>query len=143
MTRKTKKNSKASSTENPKQKFGPFIRELRISKNLMLKEVADAGGITSAYLCDIEFSRRNPPSSDVIVRIAQFLGASPARLLKLSILERGDLNLETDGLGAEEQELAILFAIGYKDLNSSEIKKVRGVLGPKAKGLEKVFLSQN
>ena len=60
--------------------LGAFIRRLRKEKGLTLTEVADACGISAAYLCDVELGRRRP-SGKVLYRLADALGVSHGTLL--------------------------------------------------------------
>ena len=65
-------------------KFGETIRELRINKDLGLREFAKQLEITPAYLSNIERGKFNPPSEEKIIRIAEKLGADSNFLLRLA-----------------------------------------------------------
>ena len=62
--------------------FGTLISEARRAKGLSQKELAskvkkeDGHAISAQYLNDIEHDRRNPPSENLIVQIAELLTVS-------------------------------------------------------------------
>ena len=64
-------------------KFGIYITEKRIEKEIGLREMADILDISPSYFSDIEKGRRNPPNLSKIQEIAQ--------ILKLSVQETDDL----------------------------------------------------
>ena len=73
-------------------KFGIYITEKRIEKEIGLREMADLLDISPSYFSDIEKGRRNPPNLSKIQEIAQ--------ILKLSVQETDyliDIASETRG----------------------------------------------
>ena len=52
-------------------KFGIYITEKRIEKEIGLREMADILDISPSYFSDIEKGRRNPPNLSKIQEIAQ------------------------------------------------------------------------
>ena len=63
------------------QTFGPYLRELRRSCGLSLKQVEKAAGVSNAYLSQIERDLRNPPHPDILKRLAQVYEVLPRELL--------------------------------------------------------------
>ena len=51
-------------------KFGSYMRELRKSKGLTLKQVEHAAKVSNAYISQIERGLRNPPHPDILKRLA-------------------------------------------------------------------------
>ena len=73
-------------------KFGIYITEKRIEKEIGLREMAELLDISPSYFSDIEKGRRNPPNLSKIQEIAQ--------ILKLSVQETDyliDIASETRG----------------------------------------------
>ena len=73
-------------------KFGIYITEKRIEKEIGLREMADLLDISPSYFSDIEKGRRNPPNLSKIQEITQ--------ILKLSVQETDyliDIASETRG----------------------------------------------
>ncbi len=64
-------------------KFGIYITEKRIEKEIGLREMAKLLNISPSYFSDIEKGRRNPPDLSKIKEIAQ--------KLQLSVQEMDDL----------------------------------------------------
>lgn len=65
--------------------FGSRVRELRISKKLTQRQLADQLKIDFTYLSKIENGKLDHmPSEEVINKIAQFLDANPDELLDLA-----------------------------------------------------------
>ena len=50
--------------------FGSLLRQLREEKRLRQVDVANAIGVSTVYICDIEKDRRNPPSYKKLQLIA-------------------------------------------------------------------------
>jgi transcriptional regulator with XRE-family HTH domain len=63
-----------------RQTFGQAVTERRRARNLAQKAVADAAGISTAYLSDIENGRRSPSNVVLITGLAHALGADPDAL---------------------------------------------------------------
>ncbi|OPX88217.1 MAG: Helix-turn-helix domain protein [Pelotomaculum sp. PtaB.Bin104] len=54
--------------------FGNFINKKRKIKGITQKNVADALGVTTVYVCDIEKNRRYPPTKgDMLSKLAKIL----------------------------------------------------------------------
>lgn len=58
-------------------KFGAFIRQHRVARNIPLKEFASQLGLSSAYFSRIERELENPPKDEVITKAAQILQVNP------------------------------------------------------------------
>ncbi len=58
------------------EKFGEFIAEVRKSKGITLRPMAERLDISPAYLSDIEKSRRNPPDLTMLEKMAGELNLS-------------------------------------------------------------------
>lgn len=65
-------------------KFGETIRDLRIAKDLGLRETAVKVGMSPAYLSRIERGKERPPSPEIIKALASQLAADPDVLFRLS-----------------------------------------------------------
>jgi len=51
--------------------FGPYLKRLRRTKRLSLKQVEGAAGVSNAYLSQIERGIRKPPHPDILQRLAK------------------------------------------------------------------------
>jgi transcriptional regulator with XRE-family HTH domain len=78
--------------------FGQYIDQMRCGRgpggaDIMLKDIANAMGITATYLSDIIKGRRNPPEMKLLEKIAEVLRLDPAernQLLDLAGRERAE-----------------------------------------------------
>ena len=64
--------------------FGQALRELRRSKGVSQRELADKVSVDFSYISKLENDRLSPPAADTIVRICNVLGVAPDELLALT-----------------------------------------------------------
>jgi transcriptional regulator with XRE-family HTH domain len=64
--------------------FGEKLRELRRDRGLSQRGLADRAGIDFTYLSKIENGRMEPPSEEVIRRVAEELDADADELIVLA-----------------------------------------------------------
>ena len=69
-------------SESPEGVARMNLRELRISKNISQKQLAEQIGVTQAYICSLELGKRRNPSLEVIRGIARELGVHASRVLE-------------------------------------------------------------
>ena len=89
--------------------FGERIKELRKAEGRNQRDLAESAGIDFTYLSKIENNRMEPPSEDVIRRIAEELGANPDELIVLAGRFPSDLAQELktpERVSALRRELA-------------------------------------
>lgn len=70
----------------PAELFGRRLRALRVQHNLKLEDVAQATGISKAYLSQVENGRVDPPRDDKLRRIEELFGQRPQSLIELAHL---------------------------------------------------------
>jgi HTH-type transcriptional regulator, competence development regulator len=61
--------------------FGQKLRELRRSKGISQRDLADEVGVDFSYISKVENDRLPPPAGDTIVKICEALETSPEELL--------------------------------------------------------------
>ena len=74
--------------------FGSLLRQLREEKRLRQVDVANAIGVSTVYICDIEKDRRNPPSYKKLQLIAgklELTEEKTAELFDLAGRARGEV----------------------------------------------------
>lgn len=89
--------------------FGERIKELRKAEGRNQRDLAESVGIDFTYLSKIENGRMEPPSEDVIRRIAEELGADADELIVLAGRFPSDLAQELktpERVSALRRELA-------------------------------------
>lgn len=74
--------------------FGSLLRQLREEKRLRQVDVANAIGVSTVYICDIEKDRRNPPGYKKLQLIAgklELTEEKTAELFDLAGRARGEV----------------------------------------------------
>ena len=61
--------------------FGQALRELRRSKGVSQRDLAEKVGVDFSYISKLENDRHPPPAADTIVKICKALGVAPDELL--------------------------------------------------------------
>jgi len=64
--------------------FGNRLKELRKSKLINQRDLADGAQIDPTYLSKVETGKMVPPAEDTIKRLAKVLGEDPTELLLLA-----------------------------------------------------------
>lgn len=64
--------------------FGKTLRELRRSKGISQRNLADKVGVDFSYISKIENNRLPPPAADTIVKICEVLAVPPDELLSIT-----------------------------------------------------------
>lgn len=102
--------------------FGQFIRKKRIEKYISLKDMADALGVSSAFLSGMEMGRKSIPE-DSIPKISDFLHLSPSEkkeLLDSIELSKRTVKIELEGFSLKSRETAIAFARKFSELSEED-----------------------
>jgi HTH-type transcriptional regulator, competence development regulator len=63
------------------ESFGSYMRRLRKSKGLTLKQVETQAKVSNAYISQIERGLRNPPQPDILRRLARVYDVPHRELL--------------------------------------------------------------
>jgi len=62
-------------------KFGEYVRTLRKTRGLTLKQVETSAGVSNAYISQFERGLRKPPHPDVLKRLAKVYEVTDRELL--------------------------------------------------------------
>ncbi|HEX8495357.1 MAG TPA: helix-turn-helix transcriptional regulator [Pyrinomonadaceae bacterium] len=98
--------------------FGSRLRQLRVGK-FNQRELAEKVGIDFTYLSKIENGKMPPPSEEVIIKLANELGADADELLQLASKVPEDIKTvihKSPGMPA--------FLRSISDLDDAEMKKL-------------------
>jgi transcriptional regulator with XRE-family HTH domain len=66
------------------QTFGQALRDLRRSKGISQRKLAEKVGVDFSYISKVENDRLSPPAADTIVKICEALEVQPDTLLVLT-----------------------------------------------------------
>lgn len=112
--------------------FGKLLRKIRIDQGLLLKNMADALEVSSAYLSAVETGKK-PLSEDLVERTAKYLGYEKGShdyetLQDAASISRGEVKMTTIGMTPKHQETALAFARHFENLQSKDLEQVLGML---------------
>lgn len=112
--------------------FGKLLRKIRIDQGMLLKDMADAFGVSSAYLSAVETGKKSV-SDDLVDRAAQFLGFKRGsdeynNLQDAASISRGEVSMSTKGMTPKHQETALAFARHFERLDAKELDHLLGLL---------------
>ena len=67
--------------QTEREEFGAYLRSLREAEGLTQRDAASRAGISAPYLAQVERGQRNPPSREMLERIAQVYSADEQRVM--------------------------------------------------------------
>ncbi len=128
-----------SGEKNKRKKMTPFgakLREMRKEKAMSLKELAQAIGVSSAYLSALEHGQRSRPSWYLIQRIIAHFNViwdEAEQLERLAALSHPRVTLDTSRLSPNACELANRLSENIGKLSQAEIHEMLSIISGKNK----------
>jgi transcriptional regulator with XRE-family HTH domain len=114
--------------------FGERMRRLRAERNITLKEMADAIGVSSAYLSALEHGKRGRPGWHLIQRILTYFNIiwdDADEVVRLARISHPRITIDTSGLNPKATELANRLADDIGKLDQPMLDELLAVLGRK------------
>ncbi|MCS0029044.1 helix-turn-helix domain-containing protein [Vibrio alginolyticus] len=110
--------------------FGKYLRTLRIKKEILLKEMAEVLGISSAYLSALELGKKAISESLVEKIIEKYeLNAYEASELKSAAsVSQPNVKIDLVGKSNEEREMVVSFARKYESLTDAQREQMRKIM---------------
>lgn len=111
--------------------FGQRVRELRAARNVTLAQMAEALGVTPAYLSALEHGKRGRPTFTLIQGVIHVLGViwdEADELVRLADLSHPRVTVDTAGLEPEATLLANRLAREIGALEKDELQRLAAVL---------------
>ena len=105
--------------------FGERLRELRRRKGVTQKQMAQAIGVSSAYLSALEHGRRGIPTWPLLQKIIGYLNViwdEADELQMLAAQSRGRVVVDTTSLSPRATEFANLVATGIERLDEPALE---------------------
>ncbi len=102
------------------EKFGEFVRNRRLAKEIGLREMAKLIGVSPTYMSKVERDEFAPPAEDKVRLIAQVLGCDADELLARADKVSSDL---TDIIKRSPVEFATLLRTA-NGLTADEIQRL-------------------
>jgi transcriptional regulator with XRE-family HTH domain len=111
--------------------FGVRLRQLREERGMSLKDMAEALGVSAAYLSALEHGRRGRPTHAMVVAICALLNIiwdEADDLVRLARLSHPRVTVDTAGLSPAATELANLLAERIRKLPPERIERLLDLL---------------
>ncbi len=114
--------------------FGDRMRRLRAERGITLKEMADAIGVSSAYLSALEHGKRGRPGWHLIQRILTFFNIiwdDAEEVVRLARISHPRITIDTSGLTPRATELANRLADDIGKLDATSLEEILVILDRK------------
>jgi len=111
--------------------FGEAVRRMRDERGISQKKMADAIGVSAAYLSALEHGHRGQPSWEMLQRIIGFFNIiwdDAEELQRLAGLSHPRVTIDTAGLSPEATALANRLAVCIADLDEDRIRALHAVI---------------
>lgn len=111
--------------------FADAVRQLRLRKGVSQKIMAEAIGVSPAYLSALEHGRRGKPSFDLLQRIAGYFNViwdEAEELFAMADLSHPRVTIDTAGLPPEYTAFANVLARRIRDLPPDTLQELRDTL---------------
>ena len=120
--------------------FGDRMRKLRAERGVTLKEMAEAIGVSSAYLSALEHGKRGRPGWHLIQRILTYFNIiwdDAEEVVRLARISHPRIAIDTSGLNPKATEFANRLADDIGKLDTATLDEMMSVLDrrrPKPRG---------
>ena len=114
--------------------FGDRMRKLRAERNMTLKDMAGAVGVSPAYLSALEHGKRGRPSWHLIQRIiAHFniIWDEAEEVVHLARISHPRIAIDTAGLSPRATELATRLAAEIGKLDQATLEDIMALVDRK------------
>jgi transcriptional regulator with XRE-family HTH domain len=119
--------------------FGEKLRALRNERGVSQKAMAEAIGVSAAYLSALEHGRRSAPTWTLIQKIIGYFNViwdDAEELARLAEASHPRVRIDTSGLSPAATELANLLAENIEKLDEAELRRItasiRAALGQRS-----------
>ena len=114
--------------------FGDRMRRLRAERGVTLKDMAEALGVSSAYLSALEHGKRGRPGWHLIQRILAYFNIiwdEADEVVRLARISHPRITIDTSGLNPKATELANRLADDIGKLDAATLDELLAMLGRK------------
>lgn len=111
--------------------FGERMRNLRGERGVTLKQMAEAIGVSSAYLSALEHGKRGRPGWHLIQRIIAYFNViwdDAEDIVKLARISHPRITIDTSGLSPKATELANRLADDIARLDQATLDDIAAAL---------------
>lgn len=116
--------------------FGRSIRRLRLDRQLLLKDMADGLGVSSAFLSSVEMGKRKVPKGwvDKIAELYSLTGDEKADLQQASDLSVQQVRISIAQATTSQKELAFTFAKALDGLSDDDVERIMNAINATKRG---------
>lgn len=113
--------------------FGKEIRKLRIDLGVTLYEMAQATGVSSAFLSAMENGKKSVPDEYIDALASQFesIRNDKDRFLYLADKTKKEVRINLAESNYRSNELALTFARSFSELSDDQVEKIKLILNKK------------
>jgi transcriptional regulator with XRE-family HTH domain len=111
--------------------FGQKLRAMRADRGITLKAMAEALGVSAAYLSALEHGKRGAPTWYLVQRIITFFNViwdEAEEIERLAQISHPRVVVDTSGLGPQATEFANTFARRIGSLSDGDIRALMDLL---------------
>lgn len=110
--------------------YGKTLRKIRIDKGLTLAQMAQAVGITSAYLSTIERGNRKIPKNltQNIIGHYELSNEQVAELQKAELQSMDSLEIELSAVGLHKKTLVLSLAKNLKNMTYEQVARIKSIM---------------
>ncbi len=111
--------------------FGDRMRKLRAERGVTLKDMAEAIGVSSAYLSALEHGKRGRPGWHLIQRILAYFNIiwdDAEDVVRLARISHPRITIDTAGLSPKATELSNRLADDIGKLDAALLDEILGLL---------------
>ena len=110
--------------------FGREVRKRRIDVGVTLKEMADAIGVSAAFLSAVEMGKRNAGDSIVSKSILFFdeHGVNAKELRSYAEQSREEIKIRIRDAREDQQKMVVALARRFSSLTEVQVEKILGAM---------------
>ena len=111
--------------------FGDRMRKLRAERNMTLKDMAEAVGVSPAYLSALEHGKRGRPGWHLIQRIIAYFNIiwdEAEEVVRLARISHPRIAIDTAGLSPRATELANRLAAEIGKLDQATLEDIMALV---------------
>lgn len=116
--------------------FGIALRKVRLERHLLLKDMADALGVSSAFLSSVESGKRKIPK-DWIEKISSIYNLHPDEheaLERASAMSMSEIRIHTQNASIKQKDLAFSFAKALDSLSDEDVERIMNAINAGKRG---------
>ena len=110
--------------------FGRLVRKLRIDHGVVLKDMADSIGVSTAFASAVELGNKKI-SETFVLKLIDYFQLNESQIEEINNaadISQPSLKMDLKGVEDEDRELAVSFARKYHELSPENKKKLMDLL---------------